>query len=195
VSLGLIPLDCPACGSALRAKPLDILFLCDHCDAGAVLEEQGLQLVESIALAASPGRKTEIWRPAWLIEGTVTISNRIAADGARTPSWQGARTFVIPAFALTLTSLTRLAEVLSAAAAGTAEVPKEPVPGGVLSVDDAKLLARQLVVVEEVRKPDMLASVEVGLETRAIRLAATPFAREDEWLRCAVTGHMVRAKE
>jgi hypothetical protein len=160
-----------------------------------VLEEQGLELVESTALVASPGRRTELWRPAWKIEGTVTVTERVRADGARTPGWQEERTFIIPAFALALSSLTRLAEVLSAAAAGTGEVPKEPVPGGVLSLHDAEVLARQLVVAEEVRKPDMLASIDVGLETRAYRLVAAPFAREGEWLRCAVTGHMVRAEE
>jgi hypothetical protein len=195
LSLNLVALDCPVCGSALRARPLDILFLCDHCGAGAVLAEQGLELVESIALVASPGRKTELWRPAWLIEGTVSITDRIRSDGLRTADWHGRHSFVIPAFALDLGALTRLAEVLSAAAADTGKLPGEPIPGGILSLSDATIIARQLVVAHEVRKPDMLASLNVGLEVSRSRLAATPFAREGDRLRCAITGHMVQPEE
>jgi len=188
MTVRLLPLGCPSCGSALRAEPLDIVFLCDHCGSGAVLADEGLSMLEATALLPTPGRRAELWRPAWIVEAHVRVSDRIRSDRRPTPGWEGDRTFVLPAFELPIVDLTRLALALGRAFGATGELPHEPVTGGVLGLDDALVLARHLVVGEEVRKPDMLASVEVAIEERAHRLAAIPFERSGDGLRCAVTG-------
>ncbi len=188
MTVRLVPLDCPSCGSALRAEPLDIVFLCDHCGGGAILGEEGLSPLEATALLPAPGRRAELWRPAWVLEAHVTVSGRIRADRRPTPGWEGDRTFVIPAFALPIRDLTRLALALGRALGATAEVPREPVTGGTLGLEDAVTLARHLVVGDEVRRPDKLATVDVALELRAHRLAAVPLEDTSRGLRCAVTG-------
>ena len=140
------------------------------------------------SLAPAPGRRAEVWRRAGVVETHVTVTGRVRADGRPTAGWEDDRIFVIPAFELGIRDLTRLSLALGRAFGATGEVPREPVTGGVLSLNDALVLVRYLVVGEEVRKPDMLATVEVSVEERAHRLAAVPFERTPDGLRCAVTG-------
>lgn len=192
MNLRLLPLDCPSCGSALGGEGLDTIFFCGHCGRGAVLEQEGLRLVASGALLPAPGRSAGEWRPAWLLETDVTVRDRVRAGGRRSEGWRAERVFVVPAFACALDDLTRLARALSQAAGSTAETPRAPVHGGVLALEDAVTLARHLVVGEEVRRSDMLASVTVEIALRASRLVAIPFERSAKGLRCAITGVAVR---
>jgi hypothetical protein len=193
MNLHLIGLDCPACGSAMAGEPHDVLFFCSHCGSGALLDPEGLETVESTALLPAPGRHARVWKPAWIIEADVSVNQRIRADGRETQGWQGERTFVVPAFELPLNDIVQLGRALSAAAGAMGEVPSEPIRGGVLTIEDAVILARHIVVGDEVRKPDMLASVQAEVTKKAHRLAAIPFEEVKERLRCAVTGVTVRS--
>ena len=137
MNLRLVSLDCPSCGSALRGEGLDTIFFCDHCGDAASLGEEGLEMVESAALVPAAGQSARHWRPAWLIDAEVTVSERIRHKGRRSDGWQEQRTFVIPAFEMGLGDLTRIARALSEVAGETQEVPREPIHGGTLAVDDA----------------------------------------------------------
>jgi hypothetical protein len=195
MTLQLISLDCPSCGSALHGEGLDTIFFCDHCGDAAVLSEEGLEMIESSAILPSPGRSAGQWRPAWLIEAGVCVSNRIRAKGRRSDGWQAQRTFVIPAFAMPLDDLTRISRAFSEVAGETGEVPREPIHGGTLALEDAVTLIRHIVIGDEVRKSDMLASLEVNVDVVARRLVATPFEKTRVGLRCSVTGVTVRATD
>lgn len=188
MSLRLVDLDCPSCGSALRGEGLDTLFFCGHCGAAAVLAEERLELVDSTALLPMPGRRAELWRPAWRLDLQVRVHQRFRADGRQTEGWEGRRLFFIPAFELGLDDLTRLARALTEIAETTTEVPREPIRGGTLSAEDAVTLARHLLIGDEVRRSDLLASVIVDIDELARSLVAIPFERADRGLRCAVTG-------
>lgn len=195
MTLRLVSLDCPSCGSALRGEGLDTIFFCDHCGDAATLSDQGLEMVESSALMPAPGRSARTWRPAWLIESEITVSDRLRHRGRRSDGWQERRTFIIPAFEMPLGDLTRIARALSEAAGETGEVPREPIHGGTLAVDDAVTLIRHIVIGDEVRKSDMLASVMVDIEVVASRLVAIPFEPTKDGLRCSITGVTVRTGE
>jgi hypothetical protein len=188
MTLRLISLDCPSCGSALHGEGLDTIFFCDHCGDAATLGDDGLEMVESAALVPAAGRSAATWRPAWLIEAGVTVSERIRHKGGRSDGWQEQRTFVIPAFEMPLGDLTRIARALAEAAGETREVPREPIHGGTLAIEDAVTLIRHLVIGDEVRKSDMLASVTVDIEVTSSRLVAIPFESTDAGLRCSITG-------
>jgi len=192
MTLHLVSLDCPSCGSALHGEGLDTIFFCDHCGDAAVLSEEGLQMIESSAILPAPGRSAGHWRPAWLVEADVTVGNRVRAKGRRSEGWQARRTFVIPAFAMPLDDLTRIARAFSKAAGETGEVPREPIRGGTLALEDTVTLIRHIVIGDEVRKSDMLASLEVTIEVVESRLVATPFELTKVGLRCSVTGVTVR---
>ncbi len=192
MTLRLVSLDCPSCGSALHGEGLDTIFFCDHCGDAAILGENGLELVESSALVPAAGRSAHTWRPAWLIEAEVTVSDRVRHGGRRSDGWQEQRTFVIPAFEMPLGDLTRIARALSEVAGRTQEVPREPIRGGTLAIEDAVTLIRHLVIGNEVRKSDMLASVTVDIDVVSSRLVAIPFEPADGGLRCSITGVTVR---
>lgn len=193
MSLHLVSLDCPSCGSALRGEGLDTIFFCTHCGDAAVLDGGGLRMVQSSALLPAAGRRAEVWRPAWLVETEVTVRDRLRAGGRRSEGWQAGRSFVVPAFDMPLLDLSRLARALSAVAADAGEVPREPVHGGTLAYEDALTVIRHLVIGDEVRASDMLASVSVELAVVTSRLVAIPFQRAEAGLRCAITGVTVGA--
>ncbi len=194
MTLKLISLDCPSCGSALRGEGLDTIFFCEHCGEAATLGESGLVLVKGSALVPAPGRHADLWKPAWLIEADVAVGDRVREGGRKTEGWNARRTFVIPAFATPLGDVTRLARALSERAGATAEVPREPIHGGTLAIEDAVTLIRHILIGDEVRKSDMLASVRVDIEVITSRLVALPFERNGEGLRCAITGVTVRVE-
>lgn len=192
MSLHLIPLDCPSCGSALHGEGMDTIFFCDHCGDAATLEEDGLQMIESSALLPAPGRSAREWRPAWLVEANVTVRERLRYSGRRSDGWKEHRVFVIPAFSIPLEDLTRISRALSEAAGETGEVPREPIRGGTLALEDAVILIRHIVIGDEVRKSDMLASLEVDIDVIHSRLVAIPFEPTHAGLRCSITGVTVK---
>lgn len=194
MTLHLISLDCPSCGSALHGEGMDTIFFCDHCGDAATLSEEGLQMVESSALLPAAGRSAGQWRPAWLIEADVKVSERVRAKGRGSDGWQERKTYIIPALAIPLDDLTRLARALSEVAGARGEVPRSPIHGGTLSLDDAVILIRHLVIGDEVRKSDMLASVVVGIDVVESRLVAIPFEKTTAGLRCSITGLTVRTE-
>ncbi len=193
MSLRLVNLDCPSCGSAMRGEGLDTIFFCGHCGGAAVLDDERLETVEGTALLAAPGRHPRLWRPAWRLEVEIRVHHRVRADGRSTPDWEGRRTFYIPAFELSLVDLTRLSRALSNVSEATREVPKEPIHGGTLAVDDALTLVRHIVIGDEVHRADMLASVMVEVEERGRSLVALPFEEAGGDLQCAVTGIRLRS--
>jgi hypothetical protein len=178
----------------MRGASHDILFLCDHCGGGAVLETEQLRPVTSTALMPAPGRRATTWRPGWILEAHVEVGRRYLANGTSTPGWRDARTFVIPAFNLSLDELDRLSRALSAGSGTTGELPHQPITGGSLSLEDARTFARYLVVGDEARRPDMLASVQVFVNLTDSRLVALPFEERNHLLSCAVTGISVRSR-
>ena len=192
MTLRLVSLDCPSCGSALRGEGRDTIFFCDHCGDAATLGEEGLEMVESAALLPEAGRAARAWRPAWLVEADVAVRERTRYRGRRTGEWEGRRRYIVPAFKMPLGDLTRITRALCEASADTAEVPREPIHGGTLALDDAVIVIRHIVIGDEVRKSDMLASLEVDIEVAESRLVALPFEPTDVGLRCSITGVTVR---
>ena len=192
MKLHLIALDCPACGSAMSGGGNDVIFFCQHCGSAALLQPDGLEVMESTAMLPSPGHHARVWKPAWVIEAEVSVDERIRHRGRRSEGWQDERTFVVPAFRLPLVDLVTLARALSEVSGRVGEVPREPIRGGILAYEDALVLARHIVVGDEVRKPDVLASLGVEMTASTHRLAAIPF--EDaggDRLKCAMTGVVV----
>lgn len=195
MTLQLVNLDCPTCGSAMRGEGFDTIFFCDHCGHAAILGDEGLEPVDSSALLPKPGRRAAVWKPAWRIEADVDVHHRVRSDGRDTGGWKGRRVFFIPAFDMPLDDLTKQARALSVRSSEVSEVPKEPVRGGTLSVEDAINLIRHILIGDEVRRADMLASVTVDLEEVGRSLVALPFERKGDTLRCAVTGTTIRPSD
>ena len=97
-----------------------------------------------------------------------------------------------PAFHLPLDALIRLSRALAERAGDTAEVSREPIHGGTLSLEDATTLVSYTPNGDEVRRSDLLISVMVDMETVSHLLVALSFEEREKSLRCAVTGMTVR---
>lgn len=196
MTLRLVNLDCPSCGSAMFGEGFDTIFFCSHCGNAATLGDECLDPVSSSALMPAAGRPVDRWRPAWRLEVDVSVHDRIVHGGRKTSGWDDRRVFYIPAFELPLDDLTRLARALSLTDAAAAEVPREPIRGGTLSVDDALTLVKHILVGDEVRRSDALASVIVDVDVVDRSLAALPFSGGGGAgaLRCSVTGLTVRSR-
>jgi hypothetical protein len=193
MTLRLIPLDCPTCGSAMSGDATDVVFFCSHCGTAALLGDDGLAPQRSTAFLPAPGRVARIWRPAWVVQAHVVVRDRVVAGGGPPTGWAEDRSFVVPAFELSLRDRVRLGRALTVAAPEAGEVPKEPVRGGTLRLEDAAILAKHMIVGDEIRRPDMITSLTVDIEPLDQRLAAVPFERSQRGLRCAVTGVEVAA--
>jgi len=61
-----------------------------------------------------------------------------------------------------------------------------------MALEDALTIARHIVIGDEVRKSDKLASVQVDIDVVTSRLVAIPFEPSNVGLRCAITGVTVR---
>jgi hypothetical protein len=192
MSLRLVNLDCPSCGSAMRGEGLDTIFFCSHCGGAAVLESHGLKPVDGTGLLPVSGRRAEVWRPAWRAEVDVRIHERVRFGGIETPGWEGRRVFYIPAFNLPLDDLTRLSRALAEVSETAAEVPREPIHGGTLAFEDALVLIRHILTGDEIRRSDMVTSVIVDVVEVSRSLVALPFGIGEGRLECAVTGTTVR---
>jgi hypothetical protein len=171
----------------------DVVFFCSHCGGAALLGGDGLSSQQSTAFLPTPGRVARVWRPAWVFRARVEVRDRVVAGGGPPTGWTEDRLFVVPAFDLSLRDRVRLGRALTVAAPEAGEVPKEPVRGGTLRLEDAVVLARHMIVGDEIRRPDMLTSLTVEVERLNHRLAAVPFERSQRGLRCSVTGVEVPA--
>lgn len=191
----LIDLDCPACGSAMTAGQFDVLFFCAHCGSGAILADDGLEVVTGASILPAAGRRAEVWKPAWMLEVDAAVDNRRVQGGTQTRGWAERRRYLVPAFDLPLTDLRLLANALSQAAKGDlARIPSLPCHGGVLSRDDALVFVRDLIVGAEVARPDNLATLEVRVNLVDSSLVALPFARVGPRLTCSITGTTIRTE-
>jgi hypothetical protein len=95
---------------------------------------------------------------------------------------------VVPAFDMPLADLTRIVRAFAAVDRELREVPREPIRGGALAIEDVMTLIRHVLIGDEVRRSDLLASVRVDIEVVSKRLVALPFEAAPPGLRCSITG-------
>ena len=129
-----------------------------------------------------------------MIEAEITVSERTRAGGHRTDGWRGTKTFVIPAFEMRLADLTRIMRAFAELGTELREVPRDPIHGGTLAVEDALTIIRHQLIGDEARRSDDLASVMVDIEVLSNRLVAMPWDPSKGKLTCSVTGVTVRTQ-
>jgi hypothetical protein len=173
---------------------MDTIFFCRHCGDAALLGEGGLEMIESTALVPAAGRSARVWKPGWMIEAEITISERTRTGGHHTEGWRATRTFVIPAFEMRLADLTRIMRAFSELDTELREVPRDPIHGGTLAMEDALTIIRHQLIGDEARRSDDLASVMVDIDVLSSRLVAMPWDPSQGKLTCSVTGVSVRTR-
>ena len=97
----LVPLNCIRCGTSIPAEVDEVAWVCDQCDQGQQLGEDGLIPLEiHYAQGIKPSQKGH---PFWVVEGRVTIDRKTYGTfGKKTKDalrfWEQPRQFIIPAF-------------------------------------------------------------------------------------------------
>jgi len=109
IPVALIPLNCIRCSAILPAEIEEVAWVCERCEQGQQLGEDGLIPLEiHYAPGITPPQKG---RPFWVCEGRVTLK-RVAYSGGKKDQeaqqfWGQPRRFLIPAFSYPLEEFSR----------------------------------------------------------------------------------------
>lgn len=201
MSFELLPLDCPTCGSSVRAAGGDVVYYCVSCRNGYQLEAagRGLEPVE-VAFVAAPRVAAERYLPFWHLPATIEIRRRQGSGGgfgglinAFTGAFRAPRqptgadgAFVIPAFQAPLDAVVELTRRYTLAAPTLGEKLGERLLGGRYGPADARKLAHFALIATEVEKPDILRQLDYAIEFGPARLLGVPFVRSGEGWRDAL---------
>lgn len=203
MSFELLPLDCPSCGSSVRAAGGDVVYYCVSCRNGYRFDDErrGLEPVE-VAFVVAPQVAAERYLPFWHLPARIEIHRRKGTGGGfggliktfaavfsgppGPASAEGA--FVVPAFQAPLAAVTELARRYTTAVPSLGEKLGERLVGGRYGVEDARKLAHFALIATEVDKPDTLKELDYRLEFGPGRLLGVPFERAGDGWRDALHG-------
>ncbi len=210
MSFELLPLDCPSCGSSVRAGGGDVVYYCVSCRNGYRLDDEGrgLEPVE-VSFVAASHVAAERYLPFWHLPARIEIRQRLGSrggfgglinafasvlGGGQGPA-RADGAFVIPAFQAPLDSVTELAKRYTLAFPSLGEKLGERLVGGAYGVEDARKLAHYALIASEVEKPDVLRELDYTLEFGTARLLGVPFVRKEDGWRDALHGVHVQQLE
>ncbi len=193
MSLELLPLDCPSCGSSVEAEGGDVVYYCVSCRNGYELnsEKRGLAPVE-VAFVAAAHVAADRYLPFWRLPASVEMRQRVgskasfrglmgvfadAFSGGKGPP-RGDGVFVVPAFHAPLSAVTELVGRYTLALPSLGEKLGEKLVGGRYGVADARKLAHFALIATEVEKPDVLKKLDYHLEFGSADLLGVPFVRD-----------------
>lgn len=187
----LLPLDCSACGAAMAADGLDVVFFCSACRNGYRFEPTTGGLIPlDVEFVVRPDLEVDEYKPFWLIPAEVQIQGRAAKTGGfsgilgrifgdGTPANRTAATvFAVPAFKLEISRAVELTRRY------TADLPQERtglgerLVGGCFDVEDAHKIVHYAVIATEVDRPDLLTQLRYRIDFGEPRLLGVPFANE-----------------
>lgn len=186
-------LSCPSCGAPLASEGDDILFFCTACYSGFYLgtgATAGELVPVEVSFLALPGAEVARHLPFWSLPTRAEILDRRSSGGSssgllklfelfgggeeQTP---GSRevSFLIPAFAAPLETITSLALRYTEAPPRTGELLAEKLTGGRLRPEDAQKLAHFTLIASEAEKPDTLQHLSYRLDFGVPKLIGVPF--------------------
>ena len=177
VPVELVPLNCIRCGATLPAEIEEVAWVCDQCEQGQQLGEDGLIPLEiHYAQGIKPPKKG---RPFWVAEGRVTLDrDAYGAFGKKTKDaknfWEQPRKFIIPAFPYEL-------EAFSRQGVQWLQQPPPLQPGPLVEFEpvtvaagDVKAWAEFLVVALEAGRKDKVKTVHFKLKLEPPKLWILP---------------------
>ena len=173
----LIPMLCIRCQAPLPAQPDEVAWVCQPCQQGQQLSEEGnLQALEVHYAASIPAAATG--RPFWVAQGRVQIRQRQTYQGNQSRDaqafWQTPRLFFVPAYALPLEQLVQT---------GTERLRQPPAlqpgpPAAFSPVNflpsDVRPLAEYIILAIEAGRKDDLRSLEFDLQLDPPQLWVLP---------------------
>ena len=199
--LGL--LDCKNCGAPLAGEAEDVAFYCTACRSGFRYDSAvpGHLAPVEVAFVATPHRAAEGYVPFWVLPAEVRILDRDAAGlaatfngllsfftGADAGSYEGQRSFVLPAFPLPIPEAVDLALRYTREFPTLDELLGERLTGGVYDRGDARKLAEYVLLASEVEQSDTLKDLDYVMNAGEPRLLGVPWVGDRGIRRDAVFG-------
>ena len=144
--IGLIPLVCPQCDTALPAGLDEAAWVCGQCGQGLALdEEKGLLPVQVFYQTGIPEGKAGL--PYWVVDGSVQVERQVYGgkneSQAASLFWAQPRRFFIPAYTCALETLASLGPRLLLN-------PPAFQPGAPVRFMPITILRRDLVAIAEI---------------------------------------------
>jgi hypothetical protein len=167
--VGLVPLRCIRCDTPVPAEADQVAWVCNQCTQGLLLDEaEGLLPLEiHYAAGIAPDK---LGKPFWVARGRVTLQREAHQGWSNKDQktaysfWEDPRTFVIPAFTVSLEQLLELSlekfDVIPKDSQGQV-VPFEPVT---LSPMDLPALVEFLVLAREAGRKDKVRKIDISVE-------------------------------
>lgn len=173
----LVPMMCVQCKSPIPAKVDEVVWVCETCGQGMILNaEKGLTALEIHTAAGIPQNGTG--RPFWVASGRVSLRRAtFSGDNTRDMEafWAQPRQFVIPAYQLGLEEITKMGVDLvrqpPALTPAASPVPFQPV---VLMPGDVRPLAEFVILSIEAERRDALKELAFNLELESPQLWILP---------------------
>ena len=166
VPVELIALNCIRCGTPIPAEIEEVAWVCEQCDQGQQLGDEGLRPLEiHYAQGIAPNQKG---KPFWVCEGRVTLQRdtygRERSKKESQQFWSQPRKFVIPAFPYPV-------EKFSNDGVRWLQKPPSLQPGPVsqfepvtVAVEDVRTWADFLVMALEAARKDKVKKIQFKLE-------------------------------
>lgn len=162
----LVPLNCIRCGTPIPAAIDEVAWVCQQCDQGQQLGEDGLvPLQVHYAQNIDPSGKGH---PFWVCEGRVTIDRDIyGASGKDTKDalrfWEQPRKFIIPAYPYPLDQFSQMGVRWLKDPPGLKPGPVSAFDPVTVAADDARAWAEFLVIALEAERRDKVKKIQFKL--------------------------------
>jgi hypothetical protein len=176
IPVELVALNCLRCGTPIPAEIEEVAWVCEQCDQGQQLGNDGLLPLEiHFSQGIAPNQKG---KPFWLCEGRVTLQrDTYGREKSKTESqqfWSQPRKFVIPAFDYPV-------DKFSNDGVRWLQSPPDLQPGPVslfepvtMAVEDVRVWAEFLVMALEAARKDKVKKIQFNLELSEPQLWILP---------------------
>jgi len=168
---GLVPLQCPRCGTPVPAETEEVAWTCANCGQGMLLDEdEGLKPITVHAAASYEAAAS--WKPYWVCLGRVRFFRResYGPDSDPEAGWARPVRFVLPAYTLPVEKAVALGVELLQRPPSLQEGEAQSLQGVTVLPDQLAPLARFVVLSIEAQRDDKLEAIEFTVELDAPEL-------------------------
>lgn len=175
----LVPLRCLRCDTPVPAEINQVVWACDRCGQGLLLDEkEGLLTLEiHYSTGIDPDGKG---KPYWITRGQVSLTRQAHREWSDIDQrvaqsfWEDPRVFVIPAYTLPMEELLERSMKTYPKLPGYSEGPPVPFEPVTLSPSDLPSLVEFIVLADEAGREDNLKSIDISVELDTPHLWVLP---------------------
>lgn len=173
----LIPLLCTRCQAPVPAKPDEVVWVCEQCGQGLLLDEEKGVVPQDLFFSAAIAQNG-IGRPYWVSRGQVTITNRQTYSGnqtkAATEFWATPHLFFVPAWKVSVEEVVSSGVKLLRNPPGIEPGARTRLQAVVLSPRDVRPLAEFMVMSIEADRSDAMRELLFKLDLDQPQLWVIP---------------------